>query len=177
MVKIDASMPPEKPTRKRMLFGTLVVVVGQLAPLLVPLVASTGLSVAWKGFLSFTLFFVVPELCLLTAIAIWGKPGYVYIKGKVFALFRRALPPDTVSPVRYRIGLVMFTVPLVFGWITPYLTAATGESIARTPLAVAGDVLFIASFFVLGGDFWDKFRALFVQRATVQFPRTAAAEG
>jgi hypothetical protein len=29
--------------------------------------------------------------------------------------------------------------------------------------------VFISSFFVLGGDFWDKFRALFVYHATAHF--------
>jgi len=31
-------------------------------------------------------------------------------------------------------------------------------------------VLLVASLFVLGGDFWDKLRALFVHEARVQFP-------
>jgi hypothetical protein len=29
--------------------------------------------------------------------------------------------------------------------------------------------MFVASLFVLGGDFWDKIRALFLQSARVQF--------
>jgi hypothetical protein len=33
-----------------------------------------------------------------------------------------------------------------------------------------GDLMFVASFFVLGGDFWDKLRALFIQGAKAQFP-------
>jgi hypothetical protein len=30
--------------------------------------------------------------------------------------------------------------------------------------------MFISSFFVLGGDFWDKVRALFSHEAKVQIP-------
>ena len=30
-----------------------------------------------------------------------------------------------------------------------------------------GDLVFVASLFVLGGDFWDKVRALFVHDANV----------
>jgi hypothetical protein len=30
--------------------------------------------------------------------------------------------------------------------------------------------MLLASFFVLGGEFWDKLRALYVQKATVTFP-------
>jgi hypothetical protein len=31
------------------------------------------------------------------------------------------------------------------------------------------DILFVSSVFVLGGDFWDKLRALFIYKAKVQF--------
>lgn len=34
---------------------------------------------------------------------------------------------------------------------------------------LAADFLFLASLFVLGGDFWDKLRALFVYDARAQF--------
>jgi len=30
--------------------------------------------------------------------------------------------------------------------------------------------MFLTSLFVLGGDFWDKLRALFVRRARAAFP-------
>jgi hypothetical protein len=36
--------------------------------------------------------------------------------------------------------------------------------------AVSGDVLMLVSLFVLGGDFWDKLRALFVHGARAVFP-------
>jgi hypothetical protein len=36
-------------------------------------------------------------------------------------------------------------------------------------VSLIGDVMFVASLFVLGGDFWDKIRALFSHSARVQF--------
>ena len=36
-------------------------------------------------------------------------------------------------------------------------------------IAVVGDVMFIVSLFVLGGDFWDKLRGLFSQKARMHF--------
>ena len=42
--------------------------------------------------------------------------------------------------------------------------------------ALAGDIMLIASLFVLGGDFWDKLRSLFVYDARATFPVQAAAE-
>ena len=40
--------------------------------------------------------------------------------------------------------------------------------------AVTGDLVLFLSVFVLGGDFWDKLRSLFVYDARAQFPETAA---
>ena len=37
-------------------------------------------------------------------------------------------------------------------------------------ISAALDALFVASLFVLGGDFWDKLRALFIRDAKAQFP-------
>lgn len=34
-------------------------------------------------------------------------------------------------------------------------------------IAIAGDVLLVLAVFVLGGEFWDKIRALFIHRAKV----------
>ena len=57
----------------------------------------------------------------------------------------------------------MFAVPVLFGWQAPYaegLIPGYRENVIA--FAVAGDLLLLASLFVLGGDFWEKVRALFV---------------
>jgi hypothetical protein len=59
---------------------------------------------------------------------------------------------------------VLFLVPLLFGWLQPYVTAS------HLAFNLVGDLMFIVSFFVLGGDFWDKVRALFVHGAKAVFP-------
>ena len=69
----------------------------------------------------------------------------------------------------------MFTAPLIFAWVTPYLESTGGTPLVTTPFAIAGDVVFLASFFVLGGEFWDKFRALFMPTAVAHFPSAPAA--
>ncbi len=40
-----------------------------------------------------------------------------------------------------------------------------------------GDLLLVASLFVLGGEFWDKLKSLFVYGAKVQFPASQAVAG
>ena len=49
-----------------------------------------------------------------------------------------------------------------------------GYELHRFAVNLTGDVLFISSLFVLGGDFWDKVRALFVYGATAKFPESAS---
>jgi len=62
----------------------------------------------------------------------------------------------------------MFFMPLLFGWISPYLIPlVTDEGKLSLSYAILGDILFLASLFVLGGDFWDKIRALFDQKANI----------
>ena len=46
----------------------------------------------------------------------------------------------------------------------------SGNFYLRVILNIATDVVFIASLFVLGGDFWDKLKALFIFSAKVSFP-------
>ncbi len=133
-----------------------------MSPLLIPLVTGTSWSVGVKTTVSGLLAFGIPEVFMLIAIAVMGKQGYEYIKGKAFKYLKRFAPADEVSLTRYRIGLIMFSLPLLFGWLQPYL-GNYFTFLNKLPVwqYVVGDIIFFASFFVLGGDFWDKFSGLF----------------
>ena len=103
------------------------------------------------------------ELLGVAAVAVMGKPGYLYIKNWVFSFLKQYGPPKEVNRTRYNIGLILFSVPLIFGWLSPYFSNLI-PGFMQNPLryAVIGDLILLASLFVLGGDFWDKIRALFV---------------
>lgn len=112
--------------------------------------------------------FIANKLFLLLAIAIMGKPGFRQLKGHLFGYVSGLAPNATVGPFRYRIGLTMFCLPLVSAIVEPYVEAiAPGLWPDSWQLELFGDIVLIASFFVLGGNFWDKVRALFVRTATV----------
>lgn len=162
---------PEGLTKGRFIWGVSFFVIGQATTLLIPLVSSSGLSELWKAILSGTLFFVTPQLGIVLAVAVLGKAGYSYLKGIIFKWFRRyALPPEVVSLRRYRIGLVMFILPVLIGWAAPYFSSMVpGYAENETIIAIIGDIIFIMSVFVLGGEFWDKIRSLFVYKSKVQF--------
>jgi hypothetical protein len=149
-------------TNSRIIFGTVILIVGFMSPLLIPLVTGTDWSVGLKSIVSGLLAFGIPEVFMLLAVAIMGKPGYEFIKEKILRFLKRFAPSDEVSLTRYRVGLVMFSIPVIIGIVQPYL-GFYFPFFKGLPLwwYIISDILFISSFFVLGGDFWDKFSGLF----------------
>ena len=163
-------MKPEQPrVGWRFRLGLIILVIGWLSPLLIPVITRTSLATEWKTIISGLLAVGIPEAFTVAAIAIMGKSGYNLIKERIFSFLKKHGPPDRVSLTRYRIGLVMFVLPVVFGWLGPYgVHLIPGYETHRFVVNLVGDVMFVASLFVLGGDFWDKIRALFIHSAKVQ---------
>ncbi len=145
--------------------------VGLLCPLSIPWVAGSGLPAGWKAVLSGLLLLGIPELMMMLAAAVLGKSGFHFLKGLLVGFFKRHAIPQEVSPTRYRIGLVMFLVPMLWGWLTPYVAQEIpGYEEHRLAVGLLGDLLLLSSLFVLGGEFWEKLRALFIHRAVARFP-------
>ncbi len=154
----------------RLKLGVAIFALSILVPIAgIPLVATLGLSGTATASVSGALLGGSEVLGLL-AVAVMGKPGYLYIKSRVFGLLRRYGPPKEVSRARYNTGLVMFTLPILFGWVTPYVSDMI-PNLENNLLtySIGGDVLLLVSLFVLGGNFWDKLRSLFVHDAEVRF--------
>lgn len=168
----EGTAPAEQPpTGWRFRLGILFFVLWLVCPVFIPLVYLTGLTASWKTILSGLLVLGIPQACGLLAVILLGKEGFNYLKGRLFGLFKKLAPPDRVSRTRYRIGLVLFVIPLFFGWLAPYAPEwIPGYEENRFIINAAGDVMFFTSLFVLGGDFWDKVRALFLHEAKVQIP-------
>ncbi len=154
-------------SKSRLYTGGIIFVTGFLSPLLVPLVTASSLPVAWKTTLSGLLLVGVPELAMLVAAAVMGKAGFDYLKQHIFGFLGKYFaPPETVSLTRYRIGLVLFSIPLLFGWLAPYISGYIPIfDEHRLLFAIIGDLFLLCSLFVLGGEFWDKLRALFIHKA------------
>jgi len=170
MVKATVTETEQPRAGWRFRLGLIVLVVGWLSPLCIPLITATELPTRWKTVISGMLAVGIPEVFTVAAIAIMGKSGYNLIKERIFSFLKKHGPPDRVSLTRYRIGLVMFVLPVLFGWLGPYGThLIPGYPDYRFVVSLIGDVMFVASLFVLGGDFWDKVRALFIHQARVQF--------
>jgi len=149
--------------------GVALILCTALSWVLIPLAVAAGWSTArvaslWGGIV------IANKVILVAAIAVMGKPGFNYLKMLLFGAIRKWGPPQQVSRRRYRLGLILVMVPLLMTWIAPYITSTV------TPGSVYGYlqeaslvVLLLIGLFVLGGEFWDKLRALFQHRAAVEF--------
>ena len=144
--------------------GVMIIVLIFVLLLLIPLAAAMDLPASTVATIT-GLVFIGNKVLLLIAIGVMGKAGFQELKRRVF----RSLTPETlVGPTRYKIGLVMFFLPILLVMLAPYLDYFwPGLRPNSFPLQVFGNAMLIASFFVLGGNFWDKVRALFVRTTTV----------
>lgn len=104
-----------------------------------------------------------PELLVIFAVALLGKEVYNYYKEKAFRWFKSKRKPKPVSKVRYYIGLAIMigsALPLYLDAYAPMIMPS--DQSARYYVLVAADFVFVLSFFVLGGKFWEKFKKLFI---------------
>jgi hypothetical protein len=115
--------------------------------------------------------FVLNKVLLIASAAFLGRTGFDQLKGMIFGAFRRYAYPDQVSAFRYRLGLILLVVPIVLAWIAPYV-AELAPSIGRNTVrdGVIADIVLIIGLVMLGGDFWDKLRALFIRDAKAVLP-------
>jgi hypothetical protein len=142
--------------------------------LLVPLAAAADVPGSKVAALSGALF-ILNKILLLLVIAVMGKAGFQELKQHIYGYMSSMVPSsdDEISPMRHRIGLVMFCLPLLSSFLEPYIDAvAPGLRPNNWVLQMLGDAMLIGSFFVLGGNFWEKLRALFIRtaRVTSQYP-------
>jgi hypothetical protein len=151
----------------RFKLGIIIVALMFAIWLLIPLAAATHASAGTIAAITGGIF-IANKVLLLVAVAIMGKSGFRELKKLLFGYVAGLAPNPIVGPVRYRIGLAMFCLPLVSGILTPFVDAFwPGLRPNSWPLQLLGNIMLIASLFVLGGNFWDKLRALFVRTATV----------
>ncbi len=162
----------------RLKLGIAILVLSILSPVVgIPVVTGMGLTASMTATLSGALL-ASGEVFGILAVAVMGKPGFAYIKNRVFGFLKMYGPPREVSRGRYIIGLILFCVPFLFGWVSPYFAdRIPGFMGDPLPYAVGGDLVLLASLFVLGGDFWDKLRSLFIHDARATIPETPATGG
>ena len=167
----DQSREMIPPPRGRLITGGVIFILGFASPAFIPLVLSSDFPDWLVAGLTGLLAFGIPELFMIIAVAILGKDGFAYLKKILGKHLKPLAPPDEVSRARYNVGLVLFSLPILMGLLLPYLSLEF-HFMQDIPffLYPVSDLILIASLFVLGGNFWDKLRALFIHRAKVILP-------
>ena len=166
-----ATSIPDRRRHWRMRLALVLWIGGFFLPLAIPLVIGLPLPVATKAGLSALLVFGLPQLLTVIAIAIVGKSGFHYLKDRLSGVARKLGPPVHVGRLRYRVGLVMLFLPLAVSLLEPYISPlVVPEHVPHWVYGAVNDTLFLMSFFVLGGEFWDKTKALFIYEARVVLP-------
>ena len=123
------------------------------------------------------------EIVSLGSIVFLGKEGFKAIKSKIFA-FAKSGYTAAVSRTRHRIGITLLcanivtTSPMIiYAWDA--FAAATAEGPASVVwgldiakqgslvfwLFLIGELSFLVAIYVLGADWWGKFRSIFIWEA------------
>ena len=154
----------------RLKLGVALLIIGLVMPVGALWVAATEWPTAVKTVVSGILLFGF-EVMLVPAIALMGKDNFERIRNGAIRLLKTVKPAGNVSKRRYTTGLYMLVCPTLYAWIASYAPSWLPEDyVLRVWVNLGLDVVTLASLFVLGGDFWDKVRALFLHDARVVFP-------
>ena len=123
-----------------------------------------GLSLAEAG--TFALAFIATgEISFWIAAALLGKEIITAIKKKVFAIFKRTAPPKPISRFRHRLGITLILISflpyyamLIYLLFFKHIESLT---VTLTWVMVAGEFMCYIAFFILGAQFWERFKNLF----------------
>lgn len=158
----------------RLKLGIALLILGLVMPVGTLAVAATDWPDAVKAIVSGVLVFGF-EIMAIPAAALMGKENFHRIMDRAKGALAALKPAGNVGRTRYHIGLVLFVAPILVGWVFAYVPSwMPQDPTARLGANIALDLVFLVSLFVLGGDFWDKLRSLFLHDARAVF---ATADG
>ena len=118
------------------------------------------------------------EISFLLCVVLLGKPFIQLLKSKIKGfIFRKKgeFPLKPVGKFRHHVGITMLMVASIVPYFLTEIALVLGfvEKYGHTQLVgllVMGDVLFITSFFVLGGEFWARVNELFAWPGKTEVP-------
>ena len=158
--------------------GLSMIVVGNLGIVGAVLLGMVGLSAATVGTLV-----VGGEIVSLGSIVFLGKEGFMAIKNKAVGFIKSSYT-GPVSRTRHRIGITLLLlnvvttyVIMVYAWDAFAAAAAQGATASvwgldieqqgslMFDLFLLGELSFLVAIYVLGGDWWEKVRRIFVWEA------------
>ena len=108
-----------------------------------------------------------PEVLCIAAVALLGKETFQYLAHRAKLAFRRAVVDKPASKTRYYVGLAIILLSWLPAYIYAYAPAVLPGGNARIYILAAMDLAFVASVFLMGGEFWEKVRRIFVYEGKV----------
>lgn len=120
------------------------------------------------------------ELIAVTSIVFLGKDGFLAIKAKLTGAVKEGYVAS-VGPFRHYLGLCMFLFNVAIMYLIVYFTwVAYSAATQETPTMdvwgmgldqqwdllfaafITGEVMFLVSLYVLGAEWWERFRKVIV---------------
>jgi len=160
-----AGTPEQAPVLRkdwRFYTGMTALVLSFVFPLLGLLIPLLGLPTAVTAVLMTVFVVGGPEVLTIAAVALLGKETLHYFLGKLKQTLWRVVFVQPVSRTRYYVGLTIFMVSIIPLYLAGYVPWILPEGEGRLYILVAGDLSFLGSMFLMGGEFWEKVRKIFV---------------
>jgi len=158
---------PESASNWRLKAGIAVLVLALALPLCALFVPLLELPMAQSALLGGGLVAGAPEVLMLLAAALLGRQNFDRIVGSAKKFFFTTFFASPVSRRRYYAGLAVCVLSIVPLYVAGYASSWMPAGNSRIVVLAAADLAFILSIFVMGGEFWEKFRRLFVWEGKV----------
>jgi hypothetical protein len=163
----DPSAPPAPRKDWRFYAGMTAMALAVIMPLTALVVPVLGLSTTQSALLAGVLLAGGPEVLCILAVALLGKETFLYFAHRAKTALRRAVIDQPASKARYYTGLVVILVSWLPAYIYAYSPALMPQGDARIYLLAAMDLAFVVSVFLMGGEFWEKVRRIFVYEGKI----------
>ena len=121
-----------------------------------------GLSTAHSAVLVGILVAGGPEVLCILAIVLLGKDTFNYFAHLAKTAVRRAVVETPASRTRYHVGLAIMLVSWLPAYLYAYLPGALPGGDTRIYILAVMDLAFVASVFLMGAEFWEKARRIFI---------------
>ena len=159
--------PPDSTANWRFVAGISVLGLAMVLPLAALLVPLLDLPVAQSALIAGALVAGAPEALMLLAVALLGRQNFDRIVGAAKKFLYTTFFSTPVSRGRYYAGLAICLLSFVPLYVAGYASSWMPADHGRIVILAAADLAFIFSFFIMGGEFWEKFRRLFVWEGKV----------
>ena len=160
--------------------GLFMFIVGNLGVILaMPVGVFLGFGIATIGSIV-----VGSEVLATASIFFLGKDGFIAIKNKIVTAAKSSYTAP-VSRTRHRIGIALLLtkvvttyIMMIYAWDAFAIAGADGPAAPVWGLNIeeqgslvwhlflAGEISFLLSIYVLGADWWGRFRRIFIWEGT-----------